>query len=187
MDSKILQQLLEEVQGGRLPVAEAVERLRTLPFEDLGFARVDHHRQLRQGFPEVVFAAGKSLEQVRGILTSLTARADHVLVTRLAPEAAAALQLVEQRQTEPPIVFCPVRFLQQREARFPPHPLPHGWSVTSDSIAARIAGILDAEELVLLKSADPPAPLQPPYVDEYFVQAAAGLTCVRSINLRRYA
>ena len=91
MDSKVLQQLLEEVQAGRLPVAAAVERLRTLPFEDLGFARVDHHRQLRQGFPEVVFAAGKSLEQVRGILTSLTARADHVLVTRLAPEAAAAL------------------------------------------------------------------------------------------------
>ena len=71
MDSKVLQQLLEEVQGGRLPVAAAVERLRTLPFEDLGFARVDHHRQLRQGFPEVVFGAGKSLEQVRGILTSL--------------------------------------------------------------------------------------------------------------------
>jgi aspartokinase-like uncharacterized kinase len=59
--------------------------------------------------------------------------------------------------------------------------------VTSDSIAARIAGILDAEELVLLKSADPPAQLQPPYVDEYFVQAAEGLTCVRSVNLRRYA
>ena len=52
MDSKVLQQLLEEVQGGRLPVAAAVERLRTLPFEDLGFARVDHHRQLRQGFPK---------------------------------------------------------------------------------------------------------------------------------------
>jgi hypothetical protein len=93
MDSKVLQQLLEEVKTGRLPVAKAVERLRTLPFEDLGFARVDHHRQLRQGFPEVVFAAGKSLKQVRGILTSLCARADHVLVTRLAPEAAAALQL----------------------------------------------------------------------------------------------
>ena len=68
MDSKVLEQLLEEVRAGRVPVDAAVERLRTLPFEDLGFARVDHHRQLRQGFPEVVFAAGKSLEQVRGIL-----------------------------------------------------------------------------------------------------------------------
>jgi NCAIR mutase (PurE)-related protein len=91
MDSKILEQLLKEVREGKLPVSAAVERLRTLPFEDLGFARVDHHRQLRQSFPEVVFAAGKSLEQVRGLLRSLWARADHVLVTRLAPEAAAAL------------------------------------------------------------------------------------------------
>jgi NCAIR mutase (PurE)-related protein len=91
MDTKILEQLLEEVQAGRLPVSAALERLRTLPFEDLGFARVDHHRQFRQGFPEVVFAAGKSLEQVRGILTSLSARADHILVTRLSPDKAAAL------------------------------------------------------------------------------------------------
>ena len=71
MDIKVLEQLLEEVRAGRLPVTAAVDRLRTLPFEDLGFARVDHHRQLRQGFPEVVFAEGKSLEQIRGILTAL--------------------------------------------------------------------------------------------------------------------
>ena len=106
---------------------------------------------------------------------------------RLEHDWKRLLQLVADRDVGPPIVFCPVRFLQELEARFPPHPLPHGWSVTSDSIAARIAGILDADELVLLKSADPPAQLQPPYVDEYFVQAAAGLTCVRSANLRRYA
>ena len=91
MDIKLLEQLLEEVKAGKLPVAEALERLRTLPFEDLGFARVDHHRQLRQGFPEVVFAAGKSLEQIRAILTALRPRAEHVLVTRLAPDKAAAL------------------------------------------------------------------------------------------------
>ncbi|MGA9755861.1 MAG: nickel pincer cofactor biosynthesis protein LarB [Desulfobaccales bacterium] len=93
MDSKVLERLLEEVREGKLAVDAALERLRTLPFEDLGFARVDHHRQLRQGFPEVVFAAGKSLDQIRGILTSLSARADHILVTRLAPNQAAALQL----------------------------------------------------------------------------------------------
>jgi NCAIR mutase (PurE)-related protein len=99
MDSKVLEQLLEEVRAGRLPIAEALERLRTLPFEDLGFARVDHHRQLRQGFPEVVFAAGKSLGQIRGILTSLSQKADHILVTRLNPEMAAPLleELAEAR------------------------------------------------------------------------------------------
>jgi NCAIR mutase (PurE)-related protein len=91
MDNKILEHLLEEVRAGRLPVAAALERLRTLPFEDLGFARVDHHRQLRQSFPEVIFAAGKSLEQIRGILTSLSTQAEHILLTRLAPDMAAAL------------------------------------------------------------------------------------------------
>ncbi|MDD2903173.1 MAG: nickel pincer cofactor biosynthesis protein LarB [Syntrophales bacterium] len=91
MDIKILEQLLEEVRTGRLPVAEALARLRVLPFENLGFARVDHHRQLRQGFPEVVFAAGKSLSQIRGILMALQPQTDNILVTRLAPEKAAAL------------------------------------------------------------------------------------------------
>jgi NCAIR mutase (PurE)-related protein len=91
MDHHILEQLLAEVRDGKLPVAEALARLKTLPFEDLGFARVDHHRALRQGFPEVVFAQGKSLEQIRAILTSLAARTDRVLVTRLDPGQAAAL------------------------------------------------------------------------------------------------
>ncbi len=91
MDIKVLEQLLGEVKDGHLSVAQAVDRLRTLPFEDLGFARVDHHRQLRQGFPEVVFAEGKSLAQIRGILQALTPRADHILVTRLDSDKAAAL------------------------------------------------------------------------------------------------
>jgi len=91
MDIKLLEQLLAEVKEGRVSVPAALDRLRTLPFEDLGFARVDHHRQLRQGFPEVVFAEGKSLEQIRGILQALTPRADHILVTRLDAEKAAAL------------------------------------------------------------------------------------------------
>jgi pyridinium-3,5-biscarboxylic acid mononucleotide synthase len=91
MDVKLLEKLLEEVQAGHLDVAGALERLRHLPFEDLGFARVDHHRPLRQGFPEVIFAGGKEVDQIRAILTSLTAGADHILITRLAPEKAEAL------------------------------------------------------------------------------------------------
>jgi 5-(aminomethyl)-3-furanmethanol phosphate kinase len=98
-------------------------------------------------------------------------------------------QSLEAGDGRQPIVFCPVQFLQQIEQRFPPQPLPHRWSVTSDSIAARIAGVLSADELVLLKSADPPAQAadQPPYVDRYFVTAAAGLNRVRFVNLRHYA
>jgi len=91
MDTKVLEQLLDEVRAGRLSVAEAMERLRHLPFEDLGFAQVDHHRALRQGFPEVVFAAGKSAHQLKDILASLAARSEHILMTRLDPDKATAL------------------------------------------------------------------------------------------------
>ncbi|MDI6854318.1 MAG: nickel pincer cofactor biosynthesis protein LarB [Deltaproteobacteria bacterium] len=91
MDAKLLEQLLHDVERGRVSVSEALERLRTLPFENLGFACVDHHRHLRQGFPEVVFAEGKSLDQVKGILTSLWAASARILVTRLAPDHAEAL------------------------------------------------------------------------------------------------
>ncbi len=99
------------------------------------------------------------------------------------------LQSVAHGDRDRPLVFCPVRFLRHIEPRLAPHPLPHNWSVTSDSIAARIADALSADELVLLKSADPPdsLPPGPPYVDGYFGQAAAGLGCVRFANLRRYA
>jgi len=87
------------------------------------------------------------------------------------------------------IVFSPVQFLREVETDLPPRPLPHSWSVTSDSIAARIAQVLPAGELVLLKSADPPgdAATRPPYVDEYFATAAQGLNRVRFVNLRRFA
>ncbi len=91
MDVKVLEQLLLAVKDGRQSVELALQRLRTLPFEDLGFARVDHHRQLRQGFPEVIFAEGKSLAQIRAILQALSPEAERILVTRLAPDRAEAL------------------------------------------------------------------------------------------------
>jgi len=92
MDPIELTKLLEEVQTGRLSIAEAQARLLHLPFENLGFAHVDHHRHLRQGFPEVVFAAGKSLAQLQAILTALTQRTLQILVTRLVPEKASQIQ-----------------------------------------------------------------------------------------------
>lgn len=81
--------LLEAVRCGSLDVDQALERMRHLPFEDLGFAKVDHHRALRQGMPEVVFGLGKTPEEVATIAGRLLERAPNVLVTR-ADEAAAA-------------------------------------------------------------------------------------------------
>jgi len=68
-----------------------MQRLRLLPFEDLGFARVDHHRQLRRGFPEVIFCPGKTTEQIVRIFESLASKGNNVLATRANPEVFAAL------------------------------------------------------------------------------------------------
>jgi pyridinium-3,5-biscarboxylic acid mononucleotide synthase len=80
-----LEKLLQSVKRGDLTVRAAIERLRHLPFEDLGFAKVDHHRALRQGFAEVVFGKGKTPEQVQGIVRAMLAKKGsrhNVLVTR---------------------------------------------------------------------------------------------------------
>src|SRR5437764_7469933 len=91
-----LRQLLEEVAGGATSPAAALDRLRSLPFADLGFARVDHHRPLRQGFPEAVYAPGKTPAQCAAIVAELVSgpTAGPVLLTR-AEEPVADVALAE--------------------------------------------------------------------------------------------
>ena len=92
MSPDSLRQLLEQVQNQNLPVEDAITQLRDLPFQDLGFATVDHHRALRQGFPEVVFGAGKTPAQIAQIVENLSQSGDIVLVTRASLEAFEATQ-----------------------------------------------------------------------------------------------
>jgi len=91
MDRRALEQLLAAVQGGACSVDQALERLRHFPYEDLGFAKIDHHRGLRNGFPEVILGEGKDAGQVVAIAERLRATGGDVLVTRLGAEAAGAL------------------------------------------------------------------------------------------------
>jgi pyridinium-3,5-biscarboxylic acid mononucleotide synthase len=91
VDSKQLQELLSNVRQGEVSVDDAAAQLKRLPFEDLGFARVDHHRALRQGMGEVIFGQGKTAQQVVEIFTALRAHGHPVLATRVADEAVAAL------------------------------------------------------------------------------------------------
>ena len=91
MDREALRRLLEGVSEGRLGVEDAVRRLRMLPYEDLGFARVDHHRALRGGAPEAIFCQGKTPAQVVAIARQLAAHHANVLATRVSDEVAAAL------------------------------------------------------------------------------------------------
>jgi len=93
MDSDELKRLFDEVQRGLVAPEEAVQRVRTAPFEEVGgFATVDLHRRLRCGFPEVIFGQGKSAEQVAAILKALERQGDGGLATRIGEETALALQ-----------------------------------------------------------------------------------------------
>jgi pyridinium-3,5-biscarboxylic acid mononucleotide synthase len=109
MNSEALRQLFEQVREKHLSPDEAVERLRHLPFEDLGFAKLDHHRALRQGMPEVIFAQGKTPSQVADIFTRLAAHGGNVLATRASEEqyaaVAAALPRTEYRPLPRAIVL----------------------------------------------------------------------------------
>jgi NCAIR mutase (PurE)-related protein len=86
MDEQKLKALLESVREGKVDVEGAAKQLRDLPFTDLGYAMVDHHRALRQGVPEVIFGEGKSAEQIVGIATSIVDHGSTCLITRVAAD-----------------------------------------------------------------------------------------------------
>jgi NCAIR mutase (PurE)-related protein len=92
MDPAKLRELLEKVHAGKASVDEAVVELKHLPFKDLGYAVVDHHRALRQGVPEVILGEGKTVEQIVGISKELASTGQNVLVTRLTPERGALVE-----------------------------------------------------------------------------------------------
>ena len=94
MDAAALQSLLERVRDGSMPVAEAAAALRDLPYQDLGYARLDHHRPLRTGWPEVVLGQGKTPQQVAGIVDAMAGRGHPVLVTRAPQETYDAVATV---------------------------------------------------------------------------------------------
>ena len=91
MNPEALRKLLGELRDGKVGIEHAVERIRRLPFEDLGFANIDTHRALRCGFPEVIFCQGKTPEQVAEITKRLLAADAEVLASRAAPEQYQAV------------------------------------------------------------------------------------------------
>jgi hypothetical protein len=92
MDHERLKELLRAVQAGKVSPAAAAERLRHMPFEDLGFAKLDHHRSIRCGFPEVIFCQGKTVEQVVAIVGRMAEHGGTILATRAAPDVYEAVR-----------------------------------------------------------------------------------------------
>ena len=92
MNSDAIKKLFDQVKRGKLSPDEAVQRLKHLPFEDLGFANVDHHRTLRVGMPEVIFGPGKSPQQFADIFARLAQHGHNVLATRVSAEQFRAVR-----------------------------------------------------------------------------------------------
>lgn len=131
MDVARLRSLLEDVRTGRADVEVAFSVLRDLPFAELDYATVDHHRALRQGAPEVIFGQGKTAEQIAGLARELVRTGQNVLVTRADPDQAACLT-----QEIPQTRYAPLARVASVEVR-PIPPLPYG------SIALVCAGTAD--------------------------------------------
>ncbi len=98
MDQKHLKALLEMVQNGRMDLDAAMLQLKTLPFEDLGYARIDNHRCVRTGVPEVIFCQGKTIAQIQGIVGRISQNHANILATRAGREVYEAVREVAQCQ-----------------------------------------------------------------------------------------
>jgi pyridinium-3,5-biscarboxylic acid mononucleotide synthase len=103
MDRENIKNILESVRTGELPVESAMEKLRHFPFEELGIAKIDHHRSLRTGHPEVVYCAGKTTEHLSRIVEAYVARKVNMLLTRIDD---AGLEAV--RRIEPQVEYNPL-------------------------------------------------------------------------------
>lgn len=103
MNEERLYKILDQVKSGRLGIEEAGQALKILPYEDLGFAKLDHHRALRDNFPEVIYCAGKTPEQITSLLRQLALHNDNIIGTRCSPEVYA-----EVKQGLPEVQYSPL-------------------------------------------------------------------------------
>lgn len=103
MNSDYLRDLLEKIRKGEVGVDQGLEQLKRFPYEDIGFAMLDHHRSLRRGFPEVILCQGKTTEQVVKIVEHLCGKADTILATKADSEVFAAVQKVAKEAKYHPL------------------------------------------------------------------------------------
>jgi NCAIR mutase (PurE)-related protein len=158
VDRDSLRNLLESVAAGDAPVDDALRRIESAPFEDLGFAQVDHHRAVREGLPEVVLGLGKTPAQVAEIARSIYERAGRVLVTRIEEP-----QLIALRRALPEVDDDP----QARLAWLDPDPRPQVGHV--DIVCAGTADIPVAQEAALT------AAMMGAHVSRHFDVGVAGI------------
>ena len=140
MDILKLEELLRKVKTGKTSTDEAMAQLRSLPFEDLGYARIDHHRSLRKGFPEVIWGEGKSSIQIVSIMRQLKRKRQNILITRLDGKKAKAIQKIFQKSRYYP---------RSKVLTYLIHPVKPGGKGTILVITAGTTDIPVAEEAVV--------------------------------------
>jgi NCAIR mutase (PurE)-related protein len=139
MNVKEVEKLLNEVKNGNTTVDKALEVLKNFPYTDLGFARIDHHREMRTGYPEIIYCAGKSVEQVKEIVRVMTERENNVIGTRANQEMFDAVKSIV-----PEAVYYPMARIISVQKKKPETP--------ESSIAIITAGTSDmpvAEEAAI--------------------------------------
>jgi NCAIR mutase (PurE)-related protein len=137
MNIRRLEDLLKKVKSGKIMLDEAITQLKLLPFEDLGFTRIDHHRSLRKGFPEVIWGEGKTSEQILAIMRQLKRKGQNILITRLDEKKARAIQKVFSKSQYYP---------RSRVLTHPTHPVKSEGKGTILVITAGTTDIPVAEE-----------------------------------------
>jgi NCAIR mutase (PurE)-related protein len=117
MNAKEIEKLLNEVKDGRTSIIKALEVLKNFPYTDLGFARIDHHRELRTGYPEIIYCEGKSVEQVRDIFNVMSQNENNVFGTRANKEMYEAVKSISKE-----VVYFPVARIISLQKKKPPVP-----------------------------------------------------------------
>jgi NCAIR mutase (PurE)-related protein len=117
MNIKEVEKLLIDVKSGKATIEEALEVLRTFPYTDLGFARIDNHREMRTGYPEIIYCAGKSVEQVKEIVKVMAEKENNVIGTRANQEMFDAV-----KRELPDAVYYPVARIISVQKKKPPTP-----------------------------------------------------------------
>ncbi len=139
MTRKEIENLLKKVKNGKKSVGEALEVLQNFPYTDLGYARLDHHREMRTGYPEIVYCAGKTIEQITGIFKVMSVRENNVIGTRADKEMFEAVKKII-----PDAVFYPVAriiSIKQKEISSPESKIAVITAGTSDVPVAEEAAV----------------------------------------------
>jgi len=154
MTGKEIKKLLQDVKEGAKSIDEALEILKNFPYTDLGFARIDHHREIRTGYPEIVYCAGKSAEQVTGIFRVMIRKESNIIGTRVSSEMYEAVKTIL-----PDVVYYPearIISIQKKKPETPPTtiavitagtsdiPVAEEAAVTAELLGNRVSRIYDA-------------------------------------------